>query len=109
MSKIICAALAALMMAGGTVYAMLPEAAGVAQEKTVVIDENNEFVPNEFDITLFGANGDDEIDDTDYIQNALDMVESDSAKQQTVHIPRGVYYISRCLTIHSNKIGRAHV
>lgn len=102
MSKIICAALAALMMAGGTVYAMLPEAAAVAQEKSVVVDENNEFVPNEFDITLFGANGDDEIDDTDYIQNALDMVESDSAKQQTVHIPRGVYYISRCLTIHSN-------
>ena len=33
MSKIICAALAALMMAGGTVYAMLPEAAAVAQEK----------------------------------------------------------------------------
>lgn len=53
-----------------------------------------------FDVTTYGANGSDSIDDTAAIQKALDNAGADY--KIVVTIPNGTYYISKTLYIQSN-------
>lgn len=53
-----------------------------------------------FDVTTYGANGSDSIDDTAAIQKALDNAGADY--NIVVTIPKGTYYISKTLYIQSN-------
>lgn len=53
-----------------------------------------------YNVTDFGANGADTVDDTSAIQKALDEAADDYSIQ--VNIPAGTYYISKTLYIQSN-------
>ena len=52
--------------------------------------------------SFFGANGDDNIDDTKSIQKALNLGKNITDEIITINVPDGQYRISDCLKIYSN-------
>lgn len=62
-----------------------------------------QWIEGNLDVTnpIFGANGNDKVDDTTAIQRALNMAKTTNDKI-TVNIPKGTYYLSNTLGIYSN-------
>lgn len=94
MNKKILKKLAALLLA-------FAAAAAFSFPLMVSAEEGEEIIYNICD-GWFGADGSDDIPDTDAIQGALDMAIDSGRKSITVYVPDGTYYIDRSLYIYSD-------